>query len=646
MPGLRNHEPLVIEEFNGWWDRGDDESAPSDHFIQADNVQYFNSGFETRDALDKYQTGTQLTDIVRVYNYVMQNGQSLLILNTSGEIYHVIGPSTVHGPILTIAAMEDFGFVAINGRAYITPFKSYVNTLGVNYELGLQNEFVYVYKGDGTAARKAAGPAPSNTSKLPFLAYNAKNDGQVTQGLHVIAVAFNAGILGIEVFPVVDAPGDKQIELHNIPIGPVGTTSRTIVMTRKIPYESWVPDQTSYTYYTVETIADNTTQNKKINKTDAQLTSTYVPGVTAAPAPAALLVQQVDTDPPGYCDFGFHLVGVVYETDTGYLTAPGPEHFGGQTYVDTRKAIKISNIPISPNPYVTKRHLVSTKWIPEYNGDQLGYQFFFIPDGNIDDNTTTEKTVSYYDSDLLDDASHLTDNFAEIPAGVNLNTYHSRMVVVGEYGTTESLEGIQAPQVDNRSVARVSFPGEPEAISKIDGIIIAPLDGNPLTNVQEFRDVLYLFKKTRTIAYSDNNDEPATWSEEVIDQGVGSPVHGIATVLDSGGVNVDYLLVADWSGLMLFNGVYARPELSWKIEDYWMSVVRNDFRYIQVANDSLSKKIWLTLPTPNRYHMLHADYGNGLDAKNIRWARWVFDAKISSICLIETTKLIIGAISE
>ena len=86
MPGLRNHEPLVIEEFNGWWDRGDDESAPSDHFIQADNVQYFNSGFETRDALDKYQTGTQLTDIVRVYNYVMQNGQSLLIVDRKSVV--------------------------------------------------------------------------------------------------------------------------------------------------------------------------------------------------------------------------------------------------------------------------------------------------------------------------------------------------------------------------------------------------------------------------------------------------------------------------------------------------------------------------------------------------------------------------------
>ena len=51
--------------------------------------------------------------------------------------------------------------------------------------------------------------------------------------------------------------------------------------------------------------------------------------------------------------------------------------------------------------------LVSTKWIPEYNGDQKGYQFFFIPEGTLDNNTATELVVEYFDSDLLSDASHI-----------------------------------------------------------------------------------------------------------------------------------------------------------------------------------------------------------------------------------------------
>jgi hypothetical protein len=517
MPGLRDHEPIVIEQFGGWWDRGDDESAPSDHFTVAENIQYFNSGFETRDALDVYQdVATPLGHILRVYNYVMQTGQSLLVLVEGGDIYHCIGPSTVHGPILSIATMEDFGFVAINGRAYITPFKTYVNSQGVNYELGIQNEFVYVYKGDGTAARKAAGNAPSGS---------------------VMVAADGAA---------------------------------------------------------------------------------------------------------GLTDIGTHLIAVVYETDTGYLTALGPETFTEHTFTGTNQ-IDVSNISVG-GATVVKRHLVATKQILEYNGDQEGYQFYFIPGGNIDDNVATTKTVEFFDADLVDDASHLIDNFAEIPAGVNLTTYHSRMVIVGEYGTTESLEGLPEGQTDNRSLCRVSAPGEPEAFHRVDGIIIAPLDGNPLTNAQEFRDILYLFKKTRTLAYSDNFDEPATWQEEVLDQGIGAPVHGIATVLDSGGVNIDFLVIVDYSGLMLFNGTYARPEMSWKIEDYWMDIERNDFRYMQIVNDSLSKKIWITLPPPNQHVLLHADYGNGMDARNIRWAKWSFDAKVSTITLIETNKLILGVL--
>jgi hypothetical protein len=538
MPGLRDHKPVVIEQFGGLWARGDAESAPSDHFIQADNVQYFNSGFETRDPLDKYSISS-LGNVRRVYDYVMQTGQSLLVLIDGGLIYHIIPQSptlrisrnvpdphsltqTIYGPILNIPAMEDFGFISYNGKAYITPFKSYTNAQGMTYELGIQNEFLYVYKGDGTAARKAGGTAPVG-------------------GALVLA-----------------------------------------------------------------------------------------------------------NDVAGKTDTGFHLIAVVYETDSGYLTALGPTVFGSLTYTGVNK-INVSNIPVSPDSFVKKRHLVSTKWIPEYNGDQTGYQFFFIPQGNIENNTDTTKVVEYYDTDLLSDASHLIDNLTQIPSGVNLNTYHSRLVIVGEYGTAETLAGLPTGITDNRSLARVSVAGEPESFSKIDGLIIAPLDGNPLTNCQEFRDILYLFKKTRTFGYSDNGDEPSTWREEVIDQGVGSPVHGIATVLDSGGVNIDFLLVADLSGLMVFNGTFARPELSWKIEDYWQSLDQNSFRYIQIVNDSINKKIWLTLPQagsiwPNdeRQIVLHADYNDGLDARNIRWAKWKFNTLMTAACLFETNKLILG----
>lgn len=631
MPTVRDHEPIIIEQFNGLWRRGARESTPLDHFTDAENVQYPYSAVKTRDPLDKFQNqAVALGNIVRFYNYVQQTGESLLVLVSGGSIYHCIGPSTVHGPILTIPTMVDFDFENINGRAYITPIQYQTNALGFNFETGLQNEFVYVYKGDGTAARKAAGFPPSNTSKKPFIAFNSAIDGAITKGIHVIAVSFDGGILGPEVFAVVDAPGDKEIELTNIPIGGFGVASRTIVMTRAIDPKDYNANDATKTYYTAITIPDNTTVNIRINIPDSALTTVYVPGVTAAPVTNALLVRNTDID--GNNDFGFRLIGVVYETDTGYLTAPGPEFFGAQTSVDIKKAIKIDNIPTSPTSFVTKRHLVSTKVIPDYNGDQKGFQFFFIPGGNIDDNVTTTKTLSWYDADLLDDASHLIDNFSEIAAGVFLSSYHGRMAVGGEFA--------------NISVCRLSAPGEPEAISQVDGLIIVPPDGNPLTQGQEFRDIFYLFKKTRTVAYVDNNNEPASWEQDIVDQGVGVSIHGIATVLDSGGVNVDFLLMIDYSGLMIFNGTYTRPEMSWKIEDYWFALGRNNFREMQIMNDSLGKKIFITLPSPTRHKMLFADYQNGLDAKNLRWAEWVFDAKISTITLMETNKLIIGALEE
>ena len=129
----------------------------------------------------------------------------------------------------------------------------------------------------------------------------------------------------------------------------------------------------------------------------------------------------------GFADLGFHLIAVVYETDTGYLTALGPENFASVTVVDTTKAITSFNIPVSPESFVLKRHLVATRAIMNYNGDQRGYQFYFIPEGTLDDNVTTELVVSFMILIYLEDASHLMDNFSEIPAGVTLNTYKSRM---------------------------------------------------------------------------------------------------------------------------------------------------------------------------------------------------------------------------
>lgn len=504
MAEYRDHNPVPVEEFNGLWDRGDEEDVPLDHFRDCENVDTskFGSGFRSRDGLGIHQTvGSPLGNIVRMHNYVMRTGSTLLVLvhDLSGstyKLYHVVNQATVLGPILTIAAMEDFKCVSYNGRAYISPFKTY-GTGDTAVEKGLQSEFVYVYEGDGTAARKIAGSAPT------------------------------AGTL---------------------------------------------------------TIANGT----------------------------------------GATDAGFHLFGVAYETDTGFISAPG--RFTGFTTV-AANGVSFSGIPVSPDSHVVARRLVATKLITNYNGDTTGYTYYFIPDGRIPNNSaTTLSNISFFDADLLEDASHLIDNYAEVPAGAALGLYQNRLCVGATY--------------TDISLALVSTAGEPEAISQISGLLIVPLDGTAITNFAELRDILYVFKRAKTVGYSDNGDDPSSWPFTQVDQAFGCPVHGIATVIDSGGISLDFLIVATLSGVMVFNGRYAVPELSWKVQDLWFDQTRANFRRIQICNDVIGKNLWITLTD---YRLLKGDYAEGLDTQKIKWWPMRFDVRASTIALTNIDDLIIGS---
>lgn len=509
---MRGHQPVLIEEFNGLWRRGDAESCPLDHFSDCNNLMYIQSGFKTRDGLDVFPIGedpqNSIFNVLRIYRFIHNEIESLLVLDALGNIYDT-GSPTPNTPILTISGMIDFAMVNVANRAYISPHD------GVT---GMQNEFLYVYKGGGVTARKAGGAGPT--------------------GLAMIAAT------------------------------------------------------------------DAFTSTDAVEK-------------------------------------GIHLFAVVYETDTGFLTKLGPYNAGVAAFTNYDAPggfkVKLTNIPVSPDPFVVKRHIVATRAInpPDFTGDLEGYQFYFVPDGTIEDNVTTEIVVSFFDADLLDDAWHLLDLYEEIPAFVSLNIYHDRLIGCAQWADLTNDETF-----GDISTARVSYPGEYEAFDQVDGLIVTPLDGNPLTNGSEYRDVLYLFKKTRTYAYNDNGDAPSGWPLIIIDQGVGASVHGISAVLDSGGVNVEFLLIIDYSGIMLFNGAYQRPELSFKIRDYWFELERDDFKNIQIMNDSLSQRIYVSLPNKA---LLYADYTNGLDPEKIRYCPWKFPNEVTTIALINTNTLVIGA---
>lgn len=498
---LRDHEPVVIEEFNGFWKRGDADSVPIDHFVDCNNIQYIESGFRTRDGLD---TLIAKNHVLQMYSYASPLGDSFLILCSDNCIYHsVLGGSTflVLGPI---TGMTDFAFVPFNQRAYISPGND--STPG-----GLTGEFIYVYDGNQTTlARKAAGVGPKDADGI-MTAANSATAGSVEAGVHIF--------------------------------------------------------------------------------------------------------------------------GVVYETDTGFLTSIGPDTLAVLNPATGGFKVDLASISVSPNSYVKKRHIVATKAIDPtlYTGNTKEGQFFFVPGGVINDNTTTTLTVDFFDSQLLQDANYLFDLYTEIPASGVLTTYHSRLVAA-DFATN-----------DNVSLALVSFAGEPEGISQVDGLLILPLDGLGITNAQEYRDVLYLFKINQTHAFSDNGQAPSSWPQVIIDQGLGSSKHGVCFVGANGSINLEYLVIHNYSGIFVFNGTFQRPELSYKIKDFWIPLdkVAVGIRY-KILNDALNQILYVNIP--DQKMILIGDYANGFNPKEIRWGKWTFDPEPTSMAIYDKTNILaIGA---
>src|SRR6188768_1768016 len=148
---VRGHSPIIIEEFNGLWSRGDDESCPADHMLLATNVQFIHSGLETRQAAAPYGGSTayqkDLKHTKRVYNFTTQKlGQTFLVLS-EGWIYHVISPTEMR-LIYNIGFVQDFAFIQIANRAYISPFETKTTPTGEKYQLGITNDYLLVYDPD------------------------------------------------------------------------------------------------------------------------------------------------------------------------------------------------------------------------------------------------------------------------------------------------------------------------------------------------------------------------------------------------------------------------------------------------------------------------------------------------------------------
>lgn len=216
---MRDHDPNVIRDFLGTFDRGDDDSVPLGYFKDSRNVRFLTGGVKSREGTSLDVT---IGSVKRIAIYKrMGEAQRLLLLDGSGNLYDSTNLAT---PILSIVAMTDFSVEVMFDRAYITPH---------NGLRGVPGEKVYVYNGSGVA-RAAAGNPPSG---FTLGAADSATSGNCESGTHVFAVCFEteSGYLTKPGGFVQFSPaGGKKVALSSVPVGASSTAARQIVATKAI----------------------------------------------------------------------------------------------------------------------------------------------------------------------------------------------------------------------------------------------------------------------------------------------------------------------------------------------------------------------------------------------------------------------------
>jgi hypothetical protein len=223
-------KPILYSKFNGLWKRGPVDDTPPDHFSDCLNNTYVDAGVCMRDGLSAY---IDIQNIVYTALYKPNppftgtNVPRMIALNNVGELFDVLISTTV--PIYTNINMTFFGFTNFFGRCYISPS---------NGRTGLDNEFVKMY--DGTTFRNAGGTSPT----IPLLG-TASAGGRLDVGTYLISYAFetSSGFVTRPATPFVgfDSFGGYKYDITTLPLGPVGTVARWIIVSKSNPLLSLGP---------------------------------------------------------------------------------------------------------------------------------------------------------------------------------------------------------------------------------------------------------------------------------------------------------------------------------------------------------------------------------------------------------------------
>lgn len=314
----------------------------------------------------------------------------------------------------------------------------------------------------------------------------------------------------------------------------------------------------------------------------------------------------------GVVTAGVHKLALVFETDTGFITRPGPIDiniiFTPISYTAPGgKKIDLTSLEVGAGGTgITLKHVLATK------AGLLDY--YFVPNGTVI-NAVTSLTIDFDDAQLVDSADYLFDILRIVPAGLGLARYQGRMI----------LYGFPSP---NGSLARVSRAGNPEQFSDVDGNLLVDVDNKrTITNAFDLRGSLYVVKEQGIYSYVDNGLEPSEWGSVQVDDGVGSTVYGVANVLDESGQTTDKVLLADRQGLVIFDGLFHGIPLTWKVQDSWDAIAPSIRNQTQVVHDPVRQLIFISI---NSAYLLVGDYSEGLSPQTIKWSVWTFSGRATS----------------
>jgi hypothetical protein len=209
---LGGNDVATINNPQGRWNRGPNDTCPPDHFLDEQNLEFAEGQVGSRHAIDEYLNDTGYTwdgSVKRVHIYrKIGEANRLLILDANNNIFD---SNDLDTPILTVGGMTDFACVTLFNRCYISPS---------NGKNGLTGEKIYVYTGSGTA-RAAAGSPPTGHTLTGVENVAA---GKIEKGDHLFAFAYeyDSGFItapGLETgeWKKVTSAGDKKVDIGGIP---------------------------------------------------------------------------------------------------------------------------------------------------------------------------------------------------------------------------------------------------------------------------------------------------------------------------------------------------------------------------------------------------------------------------------------------